>query len=283
MYFPKNKIKTGLNSNGDLLIKSSKLPYYGPYFETYTGKYYAGETPNYANLVELIISNSTTSQAEQFTGEDTQDDVRFYPGNNSSYTEQQNLPLNSPIPQIPKYFQTNPTEYDVSIGEYPKYFAKKTNEYSYLEISKETYSRLKSQDPKILWPLYECTFFQYSLNSDEVNKNLVFNIEKDKQWYGFSNYMSRYYFKETQENLFTRGGEYLTEQGKNYIGPYHIHPDKGPMIGAKHVSSPHGFLYRVGQVTGSLDTTSTTQYSSTTSPSTGGSTGGGGSSGGGGY
>ena len=35
MYFPKNKIKTGLNSNGDLLIKSSKLPYYVPYFETY--------------------------------------------------------------------------------------------------------------------------------------------------------------------------------------------------------------------------------------------------------
>ena len=99
--------------------------------------------------------------------------------------------------------------------------------------------------------------------------------------------MSRYYFKETQENLFTRGGEYLTEQGENYIGLYHIHPDKGPMVGAKHVSSPHSLLYRAGQSTGSLDVTPTTQYDSSTSPSTGGSTGGstsgGGSSGGGGY
>jgi len=32
------------------------------------------------------------------------------------------------------------------------------------------------------------------------------------------------------------------ETGEIYIGPYHIHPNKGPMVGATHVSSPHDFL-----------------------------------------
>ena len=37
MYFPKNRIKTGFNSNGELLIKSTNKPYFGPYFETSKG------------------------------------------------------------------------------------------------------------------------------------------------------------------------------------------------------------------------------------------------------
>jgi hypothetical protein len=281
MYFPKNRIKTGLISNGNLLVKSTSEEYYGPYFETYTGKYYAGKSPDYANLIELIISNNSTSKATINASKGEVDsDERFYPGNNASYTSQRNLPANPPIPSPPKYSRTEPTSRDYINGEYSKYFAKKTNEYIYLEISKEDYNKLKNQDPTILWPLYNCLYMQYSLNSQNINKTLVANIERNNQWYGFFNYMTRYYFKETQENLFTRGGEYVTEQGENYIGPYHIHPSKGPMVGAKHVSSPHGFLYKIGQITGSLDATSTTQYSSTTSPSIGGSTGGGG---GGGY
>ena len=54
MYFPKNRIKTGFNSNGELLIKSTNKQYFGPYFKTFGGKYYAGNTPNHANSVELI-------------------------------------------------------------------------------------------------------------------------------------------------------------------------------------------------------------------------------------
>ena len=44
-----------------------------------------------------------------------------------------------------------------------------------------------------------------------------------------------------QSNLYTYGGEYLLN-GVEYIGDYHIHPDKGPMVGALHVSQPHEYL-----------------------------------------
>ena len=44
-----------------------------------------------------------------------------------------------------------------------------------------------------------------------------------------------------QSNLYTSGGEYLLN-GVEYVGEYHIHPDKGPMVGAQHVSEPHEYL-----------------------------------------
>tara|TARA_A100001201_G_C4075169_1_gene197116 strand:- start:282 stop:1229 length:948 start_codon:yes stop_codon:yes gene_type:complete len=44
-----------------------------------------------------------------------------------------------------------------------------------------------------------------------------------------------------QNNLYTNGGEYLLN-GEEYIGDYHIHPDKGAMVGANHINQPHAYL-----------------------------------------
>ena len=43
-------------------------------------------------------------------------------------------------------------------------------------------------------------------------------------------------------NLYTPGGEFTLPDGKEYIGFYHIHPDKGPMVGANHVKEFHEIL-----------------------------------------
>ena len=42
--------------------------------------------------------------------------------------------------------------------------------------------------------------------------------------------------------LNTTGGELYYENGVEYIGPYHIHPEKGPMVGAEHIPEPHALL-----------------------------------------
>ena len=47
----------------------------------------------------------------------------------------------------------------------------------------------------------------------------------------------------TIENLFTEGGELYYEDGREYKGPYHIHPGKGPMVGAVHIKGQHDILY----------------------------------------
>jgi len=46
----------------------------------------------------------------------------------------------------------------------------------------------------------------------------------------------------TRTNLYTRGGEYTLPNGKDYIGFYHIHPEKGPMVGANHREEFHEIL-----------------------------------------
>ena len=39
----------------------------------------------------------------------------------------------------------------------------------------------------------------------------------------------------SQNNLYTEGGELYYSDGQEYIGYYHIHPEKGPMEGPEHV------------------------------------------------
>jgi hypothetical protein len=48
---------------------------------------------------------------------------------------------------------------------------------------------------------------------------------------------------EIIENLYTGGGEFiLTDSGKDYVGFYHSHPDKGFMVGPIHIDQPHAYL-----------------------------------------
>jgi len=119
---------------------------------------------------------------------------------------------------------------------------------------------------------------------------------------------------KVKENLYANPGEFLLKgTNREYVGFYHIHPIKGPMVGAKHVSTPHSKLVprdksntRFGvettrrsnetqkltpqsspttvQVTQNYSNTNNTSTPSTSGTTTGGSSGGGSSSsGGGGY
>jgi proteasome lid subunit RPN8/RPN11 len=45
-----------------------------------------------------------------------------------------------------------------------------------------------------------------------------------------------------QEGLYTHGAEFMLPNGKIYIGDYHIHPGKGPMVGAVHSNEYHDTL-----------------------------------------
>ena len=48
---------------------------------------------------------------------------------------------------------------------------------------------------------------------------------------------------EIIESLYTGGDEFvLTDSGKEYIGFYHSHPDKGFMVGPIHIDQPHAYL-----------------------------------------
>ena len=46
----------------------------------------------------------------------------------------------------------------------------------------------------------------------------------------------------TRNNLTTDGLEFVLPNGNAYTGPYHIHINKGAMVGAVHVAGAHDIL-----------------------------------------
>ena len=67
--------------------------------------------------------------------------------------------------------------------------------------------------------------------------------------------------KPVRTNLYTNGGRYkIAGTNEEYIGFYHVHPEKGAMVGAVHVSESHS---RLIPILGEISTTSTTSTSGT--------------------
>jgi hypothetical protein len=156
--------------------------------------------------------------------------------------------------KLPLVIKTPPSKKDYNNAKMVRYFFKKNNELIYGETNKDNFEDLQNFNPNIAFDLYSAVSVDWLITGNEQeifskNKNIILGIEKEKNWNGFSLYFkenwSEYYQIPISENLFTSGGEYMTRNGKEYIGEYHIHPDKGPMVGAIHVPYPHEYLYPI--------------------------------------
>ena len=110
--------------------------------------------------------------------------------------------------QSPPFIKILPTEQNYINGNYIRYFAKKTNGSDfYIEINKTIYDSFS-------------------------NKKKIF----DTNLYIVSRIKCR-------SNLYAEAGELYYIDGTPYIGEYHVHPTKGPMVGAIHKAEPHNNLY----------------------------------------
>jgi hypothetical protein len=152
MYYPLSQITTNLNTNGrEFAYANTKQEYTGDYYKTSKGEYFTGKTPQDGpnELLTPIVN----------------DNNKFNPVDLSapkSFTNTDNIEVSiyvSRFPQPPAsypptYSATLPTQQDYQNTEFRRYFCKKTNEIIYLEISKETYDKLITQDPQILFQLY---------------------------------------------------------------------------------------------------------------------------------
>lgn len=202
-YYPKSQIKTNLYTNGgDLVYKSNNQSYTGHYFQTSKGKYYTGKSPNDGTPVELLQFNSSISDNPSFLNTNIQiselnsdraitsvNDVPFQ-SDGTPYPTQVDVRLypNKVQPRfVPLYYKTKPTLEELQLGKYNRYFCKKNNELIYIEISKETYTKLINQDPQIAFDLYTPTSILWQ-NQPTLNFNAVKLIEQNLKWYGFSQY-----------------------------------------------------------------------------------------------
>jgi hypothetical protein len=163
MYYPKSQIVTNLYTNGqEYIIKSTNENYIGNYWKTSDGKFFTGKTPEDKNIQELILLSLTSNVT---------------PNINPILNSPNWLPNDFPSKEYPKYryedkltpvsFNPQPTQDDYNLGEFTRYFCKKTNELRYIEINKDTYEKLTGQDSTYLWQLYTPFKYQWIISGDK--------------------------------------------------------------------------------------------------------------------
>jgi len=288
MYYPKSQIKPNLYTNGgEFILSTTKEDYKGFYYEISTGQKYTGKNPQDRTNILLILQNPDLLSIQKIANKglnyiETQDEL--------SGGEYKNVPS---VRYIPLFNPTLPTDQDKQNGQFSRYFCKKTNELKYLEIDKETFTQLRSRDPKIAWDLYEPASLLWVIKGTQenvfnTNKLSVFKIEQNQRWNGFFQYFKENYLKYYQSqdinDLYTTGGEFTTKNGQNYIGFYHIHNGTTPMVGKTHINTPHDVLTSIKKSQPITQTTSSVILPTTPNISSGGGSysGGGSSMGGGG-
>ena len=293
-YIPENNIIKGFESTGEFYINKTTSLYYGPYWTLLDGTPYTGITFSKTSRLLIPISDIFPDKPEADPNLTTDDD------DGTIF----NL-LNSTFRDLPQPYNLILNDSQKRKDSIIRYFTKKSNSFEYFEINGQDFNLIKQRSMNIAWDRYSVVKIPWNIRGNtfsvnKANESIVKEIENKessrfpngKLWLNFSkifknNYLQ--YYQETITDLTTLGNEYKTSDGKEYIGPYHIHPDKGPMVGAVHVSTPHKYLYPINRkLPNQSNTLSQTQNINQTSPnynptpSTPPTTGGGISSGGGG-
>ena len=268
-YYPKSQIKTNLYTAGKYRIPSSPIEgYKGYYYETSSGKKYTGKFPG-DGLNTLLTPNIPSGEVNPYDLSNYQPDTYIIVNNvvvgdragdpdfDHNYT-----PLNQNLlpRSIPSFHYPKPTPQEIQQGAITRYFCKKNNEYKYIEINKDTFNKLQSQDKSIAWDLYTPTSLTYNLNSRSFYLSPSI-IESRLGWIGFSKYakLLKVYTEGSRttgnianpsspsniNDLYTSGDEFTTQNGQNYVGFYHVHKNTTPMVGKTHTDAPHETLIPV--------------------------------------
>lgn len=286
-YYPKSQIIPNLYaSNGEnntvegtLINTQTKNPHTGFFWSTADGKYYTGKTPSDLPNTELIIDRSTlpikspgplypklqTKSTIALFLNDPEVEIRGLAGPTPSgnpdfgwvqydivkYAQLKGITINDP-PEFDNPY-TNPVipeETDYKRGSFRRYFAKKRNANLYIEIDKSMYDNISGKKRSVTYYDYLAFDLIWTLTGDiddvkEINKNSIDLTTRTFNIRGLDKFLNSDYLQ--YYGLYTEGNEYKLPNGQIYTGLYHVHPDKGPMVGRVHVETPHDKLIPIDQ------------------------------------
>tara|TARA_R100000149_G_C5865205_1_gene130098 strand:+ start:528 stop:1442 length:915 start_codon:yes stop_codon:yes gene_type:complete len=235
-YQPKSKYNVKEAGPGEFIVKKTRKPYFGLYIETSGGRFYAGNDP------KRLLSEIVRPVSLPNTFGRTRDIFKYNVLNKNIFGK---------LKKVKDIVSTKniPTEEDYEKGRYTRFFLKRVNEmFGYIEVDQETFKAVAFEDDTVNHHLYETGKITWSLvgNVKVTNEAQIF-LQREK----FPNlnilFSKLDEFRKTEdrliENLSTEGGELYYEDGREYKGPYHIHPGNGPMVGAVHIEGFHEVLY----------------------------------------
>lgn len=186
MYYPKSHITPNLYSNGELSLVGSTTPYTGYYFSTIDNTFYTGRFPGDGSNLELTKFNNTS--AEPIIDE-VEEDYRFTTRDNNTFSKLNKVSRTTPSITSPIPFYPHPSVQDYKLGEFTRYFTKKTNENKYTETSGLVQNSLYIgfQLPWLITGDKDEVF--------RVNQNIVRLREQELGISGFGDYLKHNYLK----------------------------------------------------------------------------------------
>lgn len=192
MYYPKSQIKTNLYTNGqELVYKKNNQDYIGYYWKISSGRFFTGRNPDDLPTEELIVPLALTDDdytnltSEAFLPINLENKPNLIPNNNilieyNKLTDR----IPSSINKINSYKPVL-TNDDYNIGEFTRYFCKKTNEFYYIEINQDIYQKLIDKDNSYPWTLFVPFKYQWLISGEEKN---VYKVNKNTTEYMISKY-----------------------------------------------------------------------------------------------
>ena len=195
-YYPKNKIQTNLYSNGKSLVNASTLALYtGPYYKVSNGQMFIGQNPQSNRYPEELIDIFDFPEIDETI---TNTVVSTTSGETvGQYV--QNLKDKPTDKQIPIPFYPKPTPQDYKKGYFTRYFAKQINNFSFIEINRQTYLNLFQNNSEYLWELYYVTEIPWQISGDvnkvyHTNENVV-KLQERNKFRGLSDFLRKNYLK----------------------------------------------------------------------------------------
>jgi hypothetical protein len=190
-YYPKSQVKTNLyTKGGEFQLKSTKQKYSGYYWKNSKGEIFTKKTPNVggSELLELIPKISTPSI----------NTVTYVEGNNV-YNSLKKINIADSL-LLPSYQKPSPTSKDYDLGNFNRFFAKKTNENLYIEVSKNVYGKLNQKNKAYDYKSYLIFKLLWTLTGNptqvaETNKNIIILTEQTYGIIGLKNYLKFNYLE----------------------------------------------------------------------------------------
>ena len=242
-YIPASQIKTNQFTSGDgdsrYIRSDNNQVYIGHYYSTSKGEAYTGNEPNDGpNVLLLRVTPTNTTlpddNVESIIGE------YYYNGLKKINLDQRKI---IPRSQFPK-----PSPQDYINESFVRYFAKKRNAVKYLEIDKETYDKLFSQDPTYLFELYKPLKLNWQISGDkaqsyQTNETQTALLARRERLEGFIEYFKGNF--NQLYALYTQGNTYvIANNGKPYTGFYHVMGDGQVMTGKTHTNKGINLVLR---------------------------------------
>ena len=253
MYYPKSQIQENLYTNGnDYVVASTLKPYVGYYYQTSNNQRFTGKNPNNPPNLTLI-SKPTTIIPPNIVSEDSGNPlpITFWSDEYLYLQDKQGLQPITPAPP-PVQIIPQPTNTDYTNGFFIRYFLYNFVNKTTIETDKLNYTMFTSQSPNTQYQRFTPLTLSWSLDGKynsvfKSNKNNVSLLEQRTKSFGFINFFkdkyAQYYQYKENENLYSNGKEIrYTKDKKPYVGYYHIHPTKGPMVGRQHIMEAHDYL-----------------------------------------